>query len=739
MIGLIYDFTEVLVLALTAVITAVSAVAGQEILPVHYMVTLFCTAVTVLPFHLKARGRALLAGVSAALVAGTLLSVSPGERMNFLRNSIWVLWVLFGCILFVLFERLTKNNRKLRIIPAAAGLIVLAHSLIRGIQMEKMPVLLILLLITLTIVELLQEGWQKEGDTDIQAHVVYLLPFILLLFLMIYGMNASEKPYNWKFVKDLTRDVQYRFELFMESMNLKKGWDEREAEVGFSEEAEFFGNIRSAPYTIFQIRTGTPSGTGIYLSGKSFDTFDGRKWVKLDDTDMDYRLYDVLETTGAVLSYDPEHVQDYIRNGSMSIDIRGLRTVHVFAPTKYIPAVHNQEVKQVGGDLCFPKKQQNQYSTDFIRLNRQYEKFDDLLKTICSQDQDSVINEEILSAAAEQLPGGDKLEYSAKGFQEYRKRIYEIYGQKPELSVEMKAFLEETLTGAESSYEKLQRIESILSGMEYTKQPGELPSEVNTDSDFLDYLVLQTQRGYCTHFATAFVLLARAEGIPARYVQGYSFSVSSGMTTVMSDQSHAWPEAYLEGVGWIVFEPTPGSRTFSGWNVSDDSGRNERDEFNPYEHYADNKENGSETEGPTDSGVTENPIKKVSDKLFIPFLLAMLFLLIFIPADLIIRNVRYRQLSEKDKAVYLFARCLRVLKYMGLQPENGETLSEFAVRAEGTIPQLDLSIIGTYEEIIYGDRPVSDTDLKRFEAEYRNLLKIWFRRWKKKIPQERTD
>ena len=76
---------------------------------------------------------------------------------------------------------------------------------------------------------------------------------------------------------------------------------------------------------------------------------------------------------------------------------------------------------------------------------------------------------------------------------------------------------------------------------------------------------------------------------------------------------------------------------------------------------------------------------------------------------------------------------------MGLQPENGATLSEFAVRAEGTIPQLDLSIIGTYEDIIYGDRPVSDTDLKRFEAEYRNLLKIWFRRWKKKIPQERTD
>ncbi|MBR2675474.1 MAG: DUF4129 domain-containing protein [Solobacterium sp.] len=737
MIGLIYDFTEVLVLALTAVLSAVSVGNGQEILPVHYLVTLFCTAVTVFPIHLKARGRTILAGVTAALVVGNVLSVSPGERMDFLRNSVWVLWVLFGCILCVLFERLVKNNRKLRIIPAASGVIVLVFCLIRGIRIEKMPVLMILLLIILMIVELLQEGWQKEGDTDTQAHVVYLLPFILLLFLMIFGMNGSEEPYNWKFVKDLARNAQYRFEMIMESLDLKKGWDEREAEVGFSEEAEFFGNISSSPYTIFQITTGTPVGTGIYLAGKSFDTFDGRKWIKQDDSDMDYRMYDVLETTGAVLSYDPEHVQDYIRNGLMNVDIKSLKTVHVFAPTKYVPVLRYHEVNQVGGDLCFPKKQRNQYSIDFIRLNREYEKFEDLLKTAGSNN--SEMNEEILSKAAEQIPGSNSFEYTVEGLQEYRKRIYEVYGQKPAISKEMNAFLEEALAGTESSYEKLQRIESILSKMEYTKQPGELPSEVNSASDFLDYLVLKTQRGYCTHFATAFVLLARTEGIPARYVQGYSFPVSSGMTTVMSDQAHAWPEAYLKGIGWIVFEPTPGSRTISGWNVSDGTGDDEKEVYNPYEHYADKKENSSETEGPKESVETKNPVKKISEKLYIPFMLAVLFLLFFIPVDLLIRSIQYRKLSKRDKAVHLFGRCLKVLKRFGLQPENGETLSEFAVRAEGTVPELDHSIIGIYEDIIYGDRPVSDTDLKQFEAEYRNLLKLWFRSWKKKVPPEPSD
>ena len=737
MIGLIYDFTEVLVMALTAVLSAVSIAAGQEILPAHYAVTLVGTAVTVLPFHLKARGRTVLAGVTAALAVGTLLSVSPGERMKFLSSSIWVLWVLLGCLFCVLFERLVKNNRKLRIIPAAAGILVLVFCLIRGIRVEKMPVLMILLLIVLTIVERFQEGWQKEGDTDTQAHVVYLLPFLFLLFLMTGGMNASEKPYNWKFVKDLARNAQYHFELIMESLDLKKGWDERDAEVGFSEESEYFGNIGSASYTIFQVTTGTPAGTGIYLAGKSFDTFEGRKWVKLDDSDMDYRMYDVLETTAAVLSYDPEHVQDYIRNGLMNIDVKGIKTAHVFAPTKYVPVLRNHETKQTGGDLCFLKKQQNHYSADFIRLNREYEKFDDLLNTVGSQD--GGMSEESLSAAADLVPGSEHFEFTVKGLQEYRNHIYEVYGQKPAVSEELNVLLEETLAGAESSYEKLQRIEALLSGMEYTKKPGVLPPEVNSASAFLDYLVLQTKRGYCTHFATAFVLMARAEGIPARYVQGYSFPVTSGITNVMSDQAHAWPEAYLEGIGWIVFEPTPGSRKTSGWNVSDGASNSDKEGYNPYDHYADRKDTGSETEVPTEPAKTENPVKKISEKLYIPLLLAVLFLLLFIPADLLIRSVRYRNLSGRDKAVYLFSRCLRVLKHMGLQPENGETLSEFTVRAEGTIPELDLSIIELYEEIIYGERPASDIDLKQFETEYRNLLKLWFRRWKKKAPQEPSD
>ncbi|MFJ2469436.1 transglutaminaseTgpA domain-containing protein [Glutamicibacter sp. NPDC087583] len=94
---------------------------------------------------------------------------------------------------------------------------------------------------------------------------------------------------------------------------------------------------------------------------------------------------------------------------------------------------------------------------------------------------------------------------------------------------------------------------------------------------------LARRQGYCVHFASAMALLAREAGIPSRIAVGYAPGEASGDTleitgdtaqsmlerrleegteltgyTVSGKQSHAWPELYLNGLGWIPFEPTPG-------------------------------------------------------------------------------------------------------------------------------------------------------------------------------------
>ncbi len=67
--------------------------------------------------------------------------------------------------------------------------------------------------------------------------------------------------------------------------------------------------------------------------------------------------------------------------------------------------------------------------------------------------------------------------------------------------------------------------------------------------------------GYCVHFAHATVFLMRSVGLPARVATGYLSSESGrrgGSAILLSGQnSHAWPEVYLEGVGWVVVDVTP--------------------------------------------------------------------------------------------------------------------------------------------------------------------------------------
>ena len=76
---------------------------------------------------------------------------------------------------------------------------------------------------------------------------------------------------------------------------------------------------------------------------------------------------------------------------------------------------------------------------------------------------------------------------------------------------------------------------------------------------------LKVKRGYCVHFSSAMAVMARSLGIPARIAVGYAPGVEAGTTKtgksvfeVTSNDLHAWPELYFEGVGWVQFEPTPG-------------------------------------------------------------------------------------------------------------------------------------------------------------------------------------
>jgi protein-glutamine gamma-glutamyltransferase len=67
--------------------------------------------------------------------------------------------------------------------------------------------------------------------------------------------------------------------------------------------------------------------------------------------------------------------------------------------------------------------------------------------------------------------------------------------------------------------------------------------------------------GYCVHFASAAAYLMRSIGLPTRVAHGYVVEESArrgGSTIVVTgEDSHAWPEVYLDGVGWIIVDAVP--------------------------------------------------------------------------------------------------------------------------------------------------------------------------------------
>lgn len=87
----------------------------------------------------------------------------------------------------------------------------------------------------------------------------------------------------------------------------------------------------------------------------------------------------------------------------------------------------------------------------------------------------------------------------------------------------------------------------------YTLQPPVLAR------DSVDDFLFTSRKGFCEHFASAFTMLARAAGIPARIVTGYQggeYNPMGGYLIVRQSDAHAWSEVWFEGRGWVRIDPT---------------------------------------------------------------------------------------------------------------------------------------------------------------------------------------
>ncbi|WP_432932441.1 transglutaminase TgpA family protein [Microbispora sp. CA-135349] len=103
--------------------------------------------------------------------------------------------------------------------------------------------------------------------------------------------------------------------------------------------------------------------------------------------------------------------------------------------------------------------------------------------------------------------------------------------------------------------------EAAVELQEWFTQAGRFTYDVRASgsgAQALSRFLLRDRRGYCEQFAGAMAVMARLLNIPARVSVGYTGGTKiDNVWTVRTHDTHAWPELFFDGIGWLRFEPTP--------------------------------------------------------------------------------------------------------------------------------------------------------------------------------------
>ncbi len=258
----------------------------------------------------------------------------------------------------------------------------------------------------------------------------------------------------------------------------------------------------------------------------------------------------------------------------------------------------------------------------------------------------------------------------------------------------------------------------------YTLEPPPL------GSNSVDRFLFDSKRGFCEHYASAFAVMMRAAGIPARVVLGYQggeMNPMGGHMIVRQSDAHAWNEVWLEGVGWRRVDPTAAvapdrieigrsGSMFDGaaaaWGLSAPSKLLHQltltwDAMNAQwnewvlGYGPENQDKFMEWLGMDDPDWRKMMLTLVG-------LVIGLILLISV-----ILSLRYRP-PPRDRAAILYE---RFVKKAGIEPQTGETPALFASRLHGEseISDETVEIITiSYLEARYG--PPNPTKMQRLET-----------------------
>lgn len=642
-------------------------------------------------------------------------------------NEKWIVW--YGCVQSVyvavgcyLFWCVAEHFTVIKKVSAGALWLALIIGMICKEPVSHIGVACSAWYLFLIYIETTQRTWDKVQRHNEKRYILWLMPFCTVYFFLFCVLPAPQKPFDWAFAKAAYQKVRETAIVCYQNFTRGEKEDFGLAVSGFSEDGTLGAGFMEDSRILLEIEGKGGLVTNIYLSGKIYDTFDGRGWTQNVSGDTQDRFLDAMETLYAVERYREEAVRDYVHGTELRVRYRYLDTGYVFTPLKTWK-VEGYDCISDGLNLVFGAQRGygTEYMTSYYQINVDHPVFYEMMEADAKQD------ETLWKQLVRRHTPPHGYEVTLDDLEEHRAYIYENYGNAPVFSKEVEAYLASITAGADTDIEKLRAIEAELSSYTYTRRPGKLPEQVTDESSYLEYFLLESRQGYCSYFATTFVLLARAEGIPARYVEGFCVPVNEDKyMTVYSNMAHAWPEVYIDGVGWIPFEPTPGYEEirYTPWEIK---GQSEASVGEPLMTEETNQpvqetDDIEEEQMAIDTSGRGNVILWGICGTFLAVLL--IFLL-----DNIIKHYRYLHMQISEQFFVEIRKNLWMLTRLGLTRGEAETIHEFKDRVLEKLKEetnCGFAFLTSYEEVLYGGREITPDMLQSVSRE-RAVCMQWVR------------
>lgn len=407
-------------------------------------------------------------------------------------------------------------------------------------------------------------GAIPKGRSTFVVYTDYAVAVIMLALLIPKPATA---PYYKKFEEFTNR---FQFGGTSESTYVGK----YKHESGGTDELR-----RGESVLLYTVNTPSP----VYMKTQVFDIYDSENgvWVEADELSgsrhwqdtASLLSYEKLGAAAETLMSDSDFVRKYKLTETESyaaIYAHDFPAAYILSPLRATELVlsnvnADRSVRTIQGEIFTNNKLMPANANYTIRFYTE-----DIFDKLISNGACDITAEEFGLELAELFILSEKgtAEYDVTS-QFYIANNYAMeYAEQTvtEVSPEIQALADEIVAGLEYDYQKAGAIEQYFrtNGFKY-----DLFYEPPEEKDTPEYFLFESKKGICSDYATAYTLLARASGLTVRYVEGFvmqSSETTPNMYFIYTDNAHAYPEVYIPGAGWRVYEPTPAGVAAAGNN-----------------------------------------------------------------------------------------------------------------------------------------------------------------------------